>query len=186
MFFFCSRDTTIINHSPCHSSNNSFNEDLPVADHRNQEMENRCIPTIYQPPFLFQTSLQDLPLFFIHCLVTSFLTCFFCSASGSVPFMLRFWKKMPWSKSSTSGCTRTRVERTSKVHLKTSWMQRGQPSDLPPPLPPSAPQRATLRHEVRSTNLPFFDPKTYIFVYRWKVWNKKVHMLTFSVTLSRR
>ncbi|XP_072220734.1 angiomotin-like 2b [Leuresthes tenuis] len=35
------RDTTIINHSPCHSSNNSFNEDLPVVDHRNQEMENR-------------------------------------------------------------------------------------------------------------------------------------------------
>ncbi|XP_062336469.1 angiomotin-like protein 2b [Osmerus eperlanus] len=35
------RDTTIINHSPCHSSNNSFNEDLPVADHRNQEMESR-------------------------------------------------------------------------------------------------------------------------------------------------
>ncbi|XP_062260488.1 angiomotin-like 2a [Platichthys flesus] len=34
------RDTTIINHSPCHSSNNSFNEDLPV-DYRNQEMENR-------------------------------------------------------------------------------------------------------------------------------------------------
>lgn len=64
MFFFWSRDTTIINHSPCHSSNNSFNEDLPVADHRNQEMENRCIPTIYQPPFWFQTSLQDLPLFF--------------------------------------------------------------------------------------------------------------------------
>lgn len=35
------RDTTIINHSPCHSSNNSFNEDLPPADFRNQEMENR-------------------------------------------------------------------------------------------------------------------------------------------------
>ncbi|XP_078119925.1 angiomotin-like 2a isoform X1 [Sander vitreus] len=35
------RDTTIINHSPCHSSNNSFNDDLPVADYRNQEMENR-------------------------------------------------------------------------------------------------------------------------------------------------
>uniref|UniRef100_A0A4W5PF72 Angiomotin like 2b n=1 Tax=Hucho hucho TaxID=62062 RepID=A0A4W5PF72_9TELE len=35
------RDTTIINHSPCHSSNNSFNEDLPVSDYRNQEMENR-------------------------------------------------------------------------------------------------------------------------------------------------
>uniref|UniRef100_A0A1A8K651 Angiomotin like 2b n=6 Tax=Nothobranchius TaxID=28779 RepID=A0A1A8K651_NOTKU len=35
------RDTTIINHSPCHSSNNSFNEELPVADQRNQEMENR-------------------------------------------------------------------------------------------------------------------------------------------------
>ncbi|XP_015228078.1 PREDICTED: angiomotin-like 2a [Cyprinodon variegatus] len=35
------RDTTIINHSPCNSSNNSFNEDLPLPDHRNQEMENR-------------------------------------------------------------------------------------------------------------------------------------------------
>ncbi|XP_068426046.1 angiomotin-like protein 2b [Clinocottus analis] len=35
------RDTTIINHSPCHSSNNSFNDDLPAADCRNQEMENR-------------------------------------------------------------------------------------------------------------------------------------------------
>ncbi|KAG7264357.1 hypothetical protein CRUP_028933, partial [Coryphaenoides rupestris] len=35
------RDTTIINHSPCHSSNNSFNEDLPATDYRNQEMENR-------------------------------------------------------------------------------------------------------------------------------------------------
>ncbi|CDQ68866.1 unnamed protein product [Oncorhynchus mykiss] len=35
------RDTTIINHSPCHSSNNSFNEVLPVSDYRNQEMENR-------------------------------------------------------------------------------------------------------------------------------------------------
>uniref|UniRef100_A0A8C6TEM1 Angiomotin like 2b n=1 Tax=Neogobius melanostomus TaxID=47308 RepID=A0A8C6TEM1_9GOBI len=40
------RDTTIINHSPCHSSNNSFNEDLPPADYRNQEMENR-IRTLY-------------------------------------------------------------------------------------------------------------------------------------------
>ncbi|XP_036410443.1 angiomotin-like 2a [Megalops cyprinoides] len=35
------RDTTIINHSPRHSPNNSFNEDLPTADQRNQEMENR-------------------------------------------------------------------------------------------------------------------------------------------------
>ncbi|KAG9341586.1 hypothetical protein JZ751_019101 [Albula glossodonta] len=35
------RDTTIINHSPCHSPNNSFNEDLPTANHRHQEMENR-------------------------------------------------------------------------------------------------------------------------------------------------
>ncbi|CAL9688702.1 unnamed protein product [Knipowitschia caucasica] len=35
------RDTTIINHSPCHSSNNSFNEDLLPSDFRNQEMENR-------------------------------------------------------------------------------------------------------------------------------------------------
>ncbi|XP_068613850.1 angiomotin-like 2a [Brachionichthys hirsutus] len=35
------RDTTIINHSPGHSSSNSFNEELPVGDHRNQEMENR-------------------------------------------------------------------------------------------------------------------------------------------------
>ncbi|XP_042370216.1 angiomotin-like 2a [Plectropomus leopardus] len=35
------RDTTIINHSPRHSPNNSFNEDLPLASHRHQEMENR-------------------------------------------------------------------------------------------------------------------------------------------------
>ncbi|KAI7809898.1 angiomotin-like protein 2b [Triplophysa rosa] len=35
------RDTTIINHSPCHSSNSSFNEELPSSEHRNQEVENR-------------------------------------------------------------------------------------------------------------------------------------------------
>ncbi|KAJ8274630.1 hypothetical protein COCON_G00092550 [Conger conger] len=35
------RDTTIINHSPRHSPKNSFNEDLPTANQRNQEMENR-------------------------------------------------------------------------------------------------------------------------------------------------
>ncbi|KAI3369071.1 hypothetical protein L3Q82_026033 [Scortum barcoo] len=35
------RDTTIINHSPRHSPNNSFNEDLPLSSHRHQEMENR-------------------------------------------------------------------------------------------------------------------------------------------------
>ncbi|KAJ8277068.1 hypothetical protein GJAV_G00071120 [Gymnothorax javanicus] len=35
------RDTTIINHSPCHSPKNSFNEDLPMANLRHQEMENR-------------------------------------------------------------------------------------------------------------------------------------------------
>ncbi|CAK6956252.1 angiomotin-like 2a [Scomber scombrus] len=35
------RDTTIINNSPRHSPNNSFNEDLPLSSHRNQEMENR-------------------------------------------------------------------------------------------------------------------------------------------------
>ncbi|MBN3295566.1 AMOL2 protein, partial [Amia calva] len=35
------RDTTIINHSPRHSPNNSFNEDLLTANHRHQEMENR-------------------------------------------------------------------------------------------------------------------------------------------------
>ncbi|XP_040039861.2 angiomotin-like 2a isoform X2 [Gasterosteus aculeatus] len=35
------RDTTIINHSPRHSPNNSFNDDLPLASHRHQEMENR-------------------------------------------------------------------------------------------------------------------------------------------------
>ncbi|XP_071343267.1 angiomotin-like 2a isoform X2 [Trachinotus anak] len=35
------RDTTIINHSPRHSPNSSFNEDLPVSSHRYQEMENR-------------------------------------------------------------------------------------------------------------------------------------------------
>ncbi|XP_030647395.1 angiomotin-like 2a [Chanos chanos] len=40
------RDTTIINHSPGHSPNNSFNEDLPSSSHRHQEMENR-IRTLY-------------------------------------------------------------------------------------------------------------------------------------------
>ncbi|XP_056132140.1 angiomotin-like 2a [Lampris incognitus] len=35
------RDTTIINHSPRHSPNSSFNEDLPLFSHRHQEMENR-------------------------------------------------------------------------------------------------------------------------------------------------
>ncbi|CAH2246447.1 Hypothetical predicted protein [Pelobates cultripes] len=35
------RDTTIINHSPRHSPNSSFNEDLLMASHRHQEMENR-------------------------------------------------------------------------------------------------------------------------------------------------
>ncbi|XP_068136522.1 angiomotin-like protein 2 [Hyperolius riggenbachi] len=35
------RDTTIINHSPRHSPNNSFNEDLLMVNHRHQEMENR-------------------------------------------------------------------------------------------------------------------------------------------------
>ncbi|XP_068599509.1 angiomotin-like 2a [Brachionichthys hirsutus] len=35
------RDTTIINHSPRHSPNSSFNGDLPLSSHRHQEMENR-------------------------------------------------------------------------------------------------------------------------------------------------
>ncbi|XP_039985278.1 angiomotin-like 2a isoform X2 [Xiphias gladius] len=35
------RDTTIINHSPRHSPDSSFNEDLPLSSHRHQEMENR-------------------------------------------------------------------------------------------------------------------------------------------------
>ncbi|XP_029355313.1 angiomotin-like 2a isoform X2 [Echeneis naucrates] len=35
------RDTTIINHSPRHSPNSSFNDDLPLSSHRYQEMENR-------------------------------------------------------------------------------------------------------------------------------------------------
>ncbi|XP_051568952.1 angiomotin-like 2a [Myxocyprinus asiaticus] len=35
------RDTTIINHSPRHSPNNSFNEDLRSPNHRHQEMEIR-------------------------------------------------------------------------------------------------------------------------------------------------
>ncbi|OCT78898.1 angiomotin-like protein 2 [Xenopus laevis] len=35
------RDTTIINHSPRHSPNNSFNEDLLMVSHRHQEMEIR-------------------------------------------------------------------------------------------------------------------------------------------------
>ncbi|KAL8187660.1 UNVERIFIED_CONTAM: Angiomotin-like protein 2 [Gekko kuhli] len=35
------RDTTIINHSPHHSPNSSFDEDLLLANHKHQEMENR-------------------------------------------------------------------------------------------------------------------------------------------------
>ncbi|XP_043854244.1 angiomotin-like protein 2 isoform X2 [Dromiciops gliroides] len=35
------RDTTIITHSPQHSPNSSFNEDLLLANHKHQEMENR-------------------------------------------------------------------------------------------------------------------------------------------------
>lgn len=35
------RDTTIIKHSPGASPNSSFNEDLPLASHRHQEMEKR-------------------------------------------------------------------------------------------------------------------------------------------------
>ncbi|XP_063162873.1 angiomotin-like protein 2 isoform X1 [Candoia aspera] len=35
------RDTTIINHSPRHSPNSSFDEDLLLANHKHQEMENR-------------------------------------------------------------------------------------------------------------------------------------------------
>ncbi|XP_029938377.1 angiomotin-like 2a [Salarias fasciatus] len=35
------RDTTIINNSPRHSPNSSFNQDLPLSSHRHQEMENR-------------------------------------------------------------------------------------------------------------------------------------------------
>ncbi|KAM9849191.1 angiomotin-like 2a isoform 2-T2 [Aulostomus maculatus] len=35
------RDTTIINNSPRHSPNSSFNDDLPSSSHRHQEMENR-------------------------------------------------------------------------------------------------------------------------------------------------
>lgn len=40
------RDTTIINHSPCHSTKSSFSEDSPHAEFRNQEVENR-IRTLY-------------------------------------------------------------------------------------------------------------------------------------------
>ncbi|KAI6063140.1 Angiomotin-like protein 2 isoform X3 [Aix galericulata] len=35
------RDTTLISHSPRHSPNSSFNEDLLLANHKHQEMENR-------------------------------------------------------------------------------------------------------------------------------------------------
>ncbi|NXD79599.1 AMOL2 protein, partial [Halcyon senegalensis] len=35
------RDTTLISHSPQHSPNSSFNEDLLLASHKHQEMENR-------------------------------------------------------------------------------------------------------------------------------------------------
>ncbi|XP_066518199.1 angiomotin-like protein 2b [Hoplias malabaricus] len=40
------RDTTIINHSPCHSTKNSFSEDPPHTKLLSQEMENR-IRTLY-------------------------------------------------------------------------------------------------------------------------------------------
>ncbi|XP_046892941.1 angiomotin-like 2a isoform X2 [Hypomesus transpacificus] len=35
------RDTTIIKHSPRHSPNDSFNDDMPLTNHRHQELENR-------------------------------------------------------------------------------------------------------------------------------------------------
>ncbi|XP_051984729.1 angiomotin-like 2a [Xyrauchen texanus] len=35
------RDTTIINHSPCNSSNITVIEELPLSEYRNQEVENR-------------------------------------------------------------------------------------------------------------------------------------------------
>ncbi|XP_040423506.1 angiomotin-like protein 2 isoform X3 [Cygnus olor] len=35
------RDTTLISHSPRHSPNSSFNEDLLLVNHKHQEMENR-------------------------------------------------------------------------------------------------------------------------------------------------
>lgn len=37
------RDTTLISHSPRHSPNSSFNEDLLLASHKHQEMENRLV-----------------------------------------------------------------------------------------------------------------------------------------------
>lgn len=37
------RDTTIINHSPRNSPNSSFDEDLLLANHKHQEMENRFV-----------------------------------------------------------------------------------------------------------------------------------------------
>lgn len=77
------RDTTIINHSPCHSSNNSFNEDLPVADYRNQEMENRCIPRIKTPTFT-----ENLHYKLFHSSIC-FLTRFSFSVSHQDPCSLR-------------------------------------------------------------------------------------------------
>lgn len=45
------RDTTIINHSPRHSPNSSFDEDLLLANHKHQEMENRFVflPSVLSP-----------------------------------------------------------------------------------------------------------------------------------------
>lgn len=70
--------------------------------------------------------------------------------TGSVPFTLRSWRRTLWSRSSTSGCTRTKGGRTSTAPAQTSWIQWGHLSDPPPPPPPSAPPWATQGVEVSS------------------------------------
>lgn len=52
IIYFPCRDTTIINHSPRHSPDSSFNEDLPLSSHRHQEMENRYTHSLLMREFV--------------------------------------------------------------------------------------------------------------------------------------
>ena len=137
MYFLCSRDTTIINHSPCHSSN-SFNEVLPVSDYRNQEMENR-----YKYYFFFFKSI----LFRMYSIIAVMILCIislmyfvasdgddwrsdsiFLLSIGSVLSTPKFWRRMLSSISYTSICTRNRSRRMGLVCLPPRTLLSARPS----------------------------------------------------------
>lgn len=186
MFFFCSRDTTIINHSPCHSSNNSFNEDLPVADHRNQEMENRCIPTIYHPPFWFQTSLQNLPLFFHPLFGYQHSDMFFLLCIRIRALYAQILEKDAVIKILNQRLHQDQGRKDEQSPPENLLNAAGATLRSASSTPSISPTKSNTKTRGEEHRFAIFDPKTYIFVYCWKVWNKKVHMLTSSVTLSRR